>query len=76
MISTSICHAVISLVEKMNNGALYNGNLVIGVYLDLCKAFNTVNRIIFAYSIWGNIFKWVENYLHNGQQFIYTQSET
>ena len=41
----STSHAIISLVEKINE-ALYKGNIMIGVYLDLKKAFDTVDHNI------------------------------
>ena len=39
--SHSTSHAIISMVEKVNN-ALDSGNILIGVFLDLKKAFDTV----------------------------------
>ena len=43
--SHSTSHAIISLVEKINN-ALDSGKILIGVFLDFKKAFNTVNHKI------------------------------
>jgi len=68
-------HAIISLVEKIRN-ALSSGNVIIGVFLDLKKAFDTVNHDIllkklFAYGIRGNILKWFQSYLQNRKQYIY-----
>ena len=40
--SHSTSHTIISMVEKVNN-ALDSGNILIGVFLDLKKAFDTVN---------------------------------
>ena len=76
-------HAIISLVEKINS-ALYNGNFMIGVYLDLKKAFDTVDhkiliRKLHAYGIIGNILNWFKSYLHNRKQYVYinkTKSKT
>ena len=70
-------------MEKINQ-ALYKGNIMIGVYIDLKKAFDTVNHNILlkklhAYGIRGNILKWFESYLHDRQQYVYvnkTKSDT
>ena len=43
--SHSTNHAIISLVEKVNN-AMDSGKILIGVFLDLRKAFNTVDHCI------------------------------
>ena len=68
-------HAIISLVEKIND-ALYRGKVVIGVYLDLKKAFDTVDHSIllkklYAYGIRGNILKWFKSYLETRQQYVF-----
>ena len=42
----STSHALISLTEMIQN-TLGNGNFVCGVFIDLQKAFGTVNRDIF-----------------------------
>ena len=75
--------AIITLVDKITK-SLDSGDIVIGVFLDLKKAFDTVNHKIlfkklFAYGIRGNILKWFESYLPNRSQFIMydnIQSET
>ena len=41
----STSHAIISLVEKIRS-VLTSGKFMIGVFLDLKKAFDTVNRAI------------------------------
>ena len=43
--SHSTNHAIISLVEKVNN-AMDSGKISIGVFLDLRKAFDTVDHCI------------------------------
>ena len=48
---------------------------MIGVFLDLKKAFDTVNhtkliRKMYAYGIRGNILKWFESYLTDRSQYV------
>ena len=67
-------HAVITLVEKITN-ALDKGKIVVGCFLDLKKAFDTVNhRILISklrkYGIRGHILQWFESYLKNRKQFV------
>ena len=67
-------HAVITLVEKITN-ALDKGKVVVGCFLDLKKAFDTVNhRILISklrkYGIRGHILQWFESYLKNRKQFV------
>ena len=54
---------------------LDKGNVGIGIYLDLQKAFDTVNHSILLrkmenYGIRGVALKWFENYLQNRRQFV------
>ena len=60
-------HALITLVDKITK-SLDNGDIVIGVFLDLKKVFDTVNHKIlltklYHYGIRGNLNKWYESYL-------------
>ena len=57
--SHSTNHAIISLLENVNQ-ALDSGRVLVGVFLDLKKSFDTVDHKIridklFKYGIWGNI---------------------
>ena len=52
-----------------------SGDMMIGVFLDLKKAFDTVNhsmliRKMFAYGIRGPILKWFESYLADRSQYV------
>ena len=49
---------------------------MVGVFLDLKKAFDTVNHDIlllkiYAYGIRGNIYDWFKSYLKNRKQFVF-----
>ena len=66
--------AIITLVNKITS-SLDTGDLVIGVFLDLKKAFDTVDHKILldkmhAYGIRGNILRWFRSYLTNRSQFV------
>ena len=63
-----------SLVNKIT-ACIDSADLMIGVFLDLKKAFDTVNhtkpiRKMYAYGIRGNIHKWFENYLTDRTQYV------
>ena len=67
-------HALISLVDKITK-FLDSGDIVIGVFLDLKKAFDTVDHNIllkklYQYGIRGNLNKWFKNYLTNRSQYV------
>ena len=66
--------AIITLVNKITS-SLETGDLVIGVFLDLKKAFDTVDHKILldklhAYGIRGNIWTWFRSYQSNRSQFV------
>ena len=70
----SIHHSLITLVDNITK-SLDKGDIVIGVFLDLKKAFDTVNHKIlvnklYHYGIRGNVIKWFESYLPNRSQFV------
>ena len=65
--------AITEIVENLLT-ELQNGKLVAGIYLDLSKAFDTVDHNILLdklehYGIRGNPLKWFKSYLQNRQQY-------
>ena len=70
----STSHAIITLVEKVSK-ALDTGKYVVAIFLDLKKAFDTVDHIILlekleCYGIRGNIHSWFKSYLNNRSQYV------
>ena len=66
--------ALIVLLDKIT-AALDNGDIVLGVFLNFSKAFDTIDhRIllnkIYKYGVRGIAVKWMENYLSDRQQFV------
>ncbi len=66
--------AIITLIEKITS-CLDTGDLVIGVFIDLKKAFDTVNHKILlkklhAYGIRGSFYRWFESYLSDRSQYV------
>ena len=62
-------HALITLVDKITE-ALDEGSMMVGVFIDLEKAFDTVNysirlRNLYAYGIRGSMYNWLKSYLTN-----------
>ena len=65
---------LIHLLDKIHT-ALDNGDCVLGLFLDLSKAFDTVNhnillQKIYRYGLRGHIYNWIQNYLSNRVQFV------
>ena len=70
----STSHAIITLVERIAK-ALDKGKIVVGVFLDLKKAFDTVDHKILLsklhlYGIRGNLYDWFKSYLSNRSQYV------
>ena len=66
--------AMITLVEKILN-EMDQGNIVLGLYLDLRKAFDTVNHTILLnklnkYGVRDISLKWFHSFLSNRKQFV------
>ena len=65
---------------KIIRNALDNGNFACGVFIDLQKAFDTVNRNILLsklnhYGIRGVVFNWFKSYLSDRTQYATINNE-
>ena len=75
--------ATIELITKISE-AIYNNDYKLGVFLDLAKAFDTVNhenllRKLDHYGIRGTVNEWFKNYLRERKQIVkykWEQSES
>ena len=66
-----------ALIELINNISLAFEEkiIVLGLFLDLSKAFDTIDHSIlikkmYYYGIRGNVLKWFESYLSDRQQYV------
>ena len=71
--------AIIELIEKIN-GAIDQSKFTAGIFLDLSKAFDTVNHEILIkkleyYGIRGLTLQWFKNYLSNRNQIVRYKSQ-
>ena len=71
--------ALIMLIDKIMSH-INNGDLVIGIFIDLTKAFDTVNHDILLqklckYGIRGLPLIWFESYLKNREQCVFYNNE-
>ena len=70
----STMHALVSITEKIRD-SLDAGNFACGIFIDLQKAFDTVDHDILLkkldhYGIRGNANNWIKSYLSNRKQFV------
>ena len=76
----STSHTLISMIEKIRN-TIGNGNYRCGIFIDLKKAFDTVDYSILLkkldhYGIRGISLQWFESYLSNRNQYVSVNSHT
>ena len=72
---TSTYMAIIEMFDKIS-AAIDNGEYPIGIFIDLSKAFDTINHSILLdkleyYGIRGFALKWFESNLHSRQQYVF-----
>ena len=79
--SHSTSHAIKTLIDRVSQ-ALDTGKYVVGLYLDIRKAFDAVLHSIllkklYALGVSGNLYNWFESYFKNRKQYvIYNNSES
>ena len=71
---SSTNHAIIELVDKITK-AIEKNEFTVGIFLDLSKAFDTVNHNIllkklYFYGIRGKCHAWIKDYLSNRKQIV------
>ena len=72
---SSTSHSLIEITEKIKE-SIDNGKFGCGIFIDLKKAFDTVNHKILLskldhYGIRGTALKWFESYLSNRKQYVF-----
>ena len=73
-------HALLSLIELIKHH-IENDKIVSGIFIDLEKAFDTVNHKILLsklehYGIRGLTLKWLNSYLDNRKQYVFLSGES
>ena len=71
----STSHSLMEITEEIKE-SIDNGKFGCGIFIDLKKAFDTVNHQILLtklehYGIRGAILKWFESYLSNRKQYVF-----
>ena len=71
----STMHSLIEITEKIKE-SIDNGKYGCGIFIDLKKAFDTVNHKILLlklehYGVRGNLLKWFESYLTDRKQYVF-----
>ena len=70
--------AILEFIDKISN-AVENNETTIGIFLDLSKAFDTIDHNILVhklenYGFRGNVLEWFKDYLMNRKQYVYYNS--
>ena len=77
---TSTGHSLIEITEKIKE-SIDSGKFGCGIFIDLKKAFDTVNHEILLkklehYGVRGTMLKWFESYLKGRKQYVFYNGET
>ena len=73
-------HAITEIIENIRL-SMYNKNPCASVFLDITKAFDTIDHSLFlnkleSFGVRGHFEKPIQSYLNNRQQYVFLQSKT